>query len=479
MQTRELRGMERVLVDLSDSMGPDVLVARLRGNMDVKRLEQAIAVVVARHPLLRASIVDGTMVGQPFDASKAKLHVVTNRHWQQVAEEQVGIPFDVSSGSLTRTTWIPDEEGGRLLFAAHHAVVDGHSLMRLLDELLQAYRADKPAYVVRHKLLPSAFEYLWLPLWMHWLAPLVRFVGLLAMRLTRHAPWTAALRPVPTPGTIATFAMGTCDGWHRLRSACRQNDVTVGGAFMAASWFAAAKLLAARGVNPLSDGYASIETPVSLRGRTTTPIPADAIGYFVSGVRPTVGVGPSTDFWRLARDLRTSQSVQLAWGVPAWVQLLADGMPDFRDQVAHAGVDLSATAGLASLVTVSNVGAYPHTPRVGDLELTEVYALDGISEGGTGLVTWLRMVGGRLCFNAIGSTALVDRNELEWVQGEIVRLLEYPDEIRGRRATETDSKHRFSVLESRATEPGGPGVNHEIGSLGEYFSGASDTRLAA
>ncbi|MBT3221762.1 MAG: electron transfer flavoprotein subunit alpha/FixB family protein [Proteobacteria bacterium] len=34
--------------------------------------------------------------------------------------------------------------------------------------------------------------------------------------------------------------------------------------------------------------------------------------------------------------------------------------------------------------------------------------------------------------------------------------------IRGRRATEADSKRRFPVLESRATEPGGPGVTREI-----------------
>jgi hypothetical protein len=34
--------------------------------------------------------------------------------------------------------------------------------------------------------------------------------------------------------------------------------------------------------------------------------------------------------------------------------------------------------------------------------------------------------------------------------------------IRGRRVTEDDSKHRFPVLESRPTEPGGPGVNREI-----------------
>ncbi|MBT3219355.1 MAG: phosphotransferase, partial [Proteobacteria bacterium] len=34
--------------------------------------------------------------------------------------------------------------------------------------------------------------------------------------------------------------------------------------------------------------------------------------------------------------------------------------------------------------------------------------------------------------------------------------------FRGRRATEADSKHRFPVLESRPTEPGGPGVNNEF-----------------
>jgi hypothetical protein len=38
-----------------------------------------------------------------------------------------------------------------------------------------------------------------------------------------------------------------------------------------------------------------------------------------------------------------------------------------------------------------------------------------------------------------------------------------PRTIRGRRATEADSKHRFPVLESRPTKPGGPGVNQDLG----------------
>jgi NADPH-dependent 2,4-dienoyl-CoA reductase/sulfur reductase-like enzyme len=43
-----------------------------------------------------------------------------------------------------------------------------------------------------------------------------------------------------------------------------------------------------------------------------------------------------------------------------------------------------------------------------------------------------------------------------------VRQKEVGQQIRGRRATEANSKRRFPVLESRPTEPVGPGVNREI-----------------
>ncbi|MBT3221346.1 MAG: hypothetical protein HN348_19865 [Proteobacteria bacterium] len=59
---------------------------------------------------------------------------------------------------------------------------------------------------------------------------------------------------------------------------------------------------------------------------------------------------------------------------------------------------------------------------------------------------------------------------LPYLAEEVVAAGWYADEkmlldnpIRGRRATEADSKHRFPVLESRPTEPGGPGVNRELG----------------
>ncbi|MBT3221376.1 MAG: hypothetical protein HN348_20015, partial [Proteobacteria bacterium] len=48
--------------------------------------------------------------------------------------------------------------------------------------------------------------------------------------------------------------------------------------------------------------------------------------------------------------------------------------------------------------------------------------------------------------------------------------------IRGRRATEADSKHRFPELESRPTEPGGPGVDRVIGAnLSKVFVADGDS----
>jgi hypothetical protein len=57
-------------------------------------------------------------------------------------------------------------------------------------------------------------------------------------------------------------------------------------------------------------------------------------------------------------------------------------------------------------------------------------------------------------------------------------------EFRGRRVTEADSKHRFPVLESRPTEPGGPGVNGGMGdavcvSLKAVWANISRVRVPA
>ncbi|MBT3223108.1 MAG: DUF302 domain-containing protein [Proteobacteria bacterium] len=57
-----------------------------------------------------------------------------------------------------------------------------------------------------------------------------------------------------------------------------------------------------------------------------------------------------------------------------------------------------------------------------------------------------------------------DVEPLAWEVGDKLRRVLAAIQFRGRRVTEADSKRRFPVLESRPTEPGGPGVNCELDS---------------
>lgn len=421
MRRRALRGMERVLVDLGPSMGPDVLVASLRGPIQPDRLQSAVDAVLARHPLLRARLVDGCWVGGDFEPGAVAL-TIEERPWREAVEAQLHQPVDPCRGPLVRVRWVPHDGGGHLLFAAHHAVVDGHALMQVLHELLSAHEAHT-APIVRHALPASALEHARAPRWWRWIAPWLRRAGLIALRRVPGAAWARAVRSDPRPRTLATFAAGTPLGWRALRRRCTEQGVSVGGAFLAASWFAACRLLVRSGVDPLV-GPAGLETAVSLRGRTPDPIPADAVGYFVSGVRPSARVGADTSLWALAGALKRSLDRQVSLQVPALMQLVADGAGAYRQALRRGGVDLRDTAGLASLINVSNVGPYPHPTTVGRLKIDGVFGLNGICEGGAGLVTWLRKVDDRLLYNAVGSSAVIDRPGLQRLQGEVIELLE-------------------------------------------------------
>ncbi|MFH9819086.1 amino acid adenylation domain-containing protein [Streptomyces sp. NPDC017230] len=50
--------------------------------------------------------------------------------------------FDLAHGPLTRVHWLPDADGGTLLFTIHHAVCDGWSYAVLLRDLVDSLRAD-------------------------------------------------------------------------------------------------------------------------------------------------------------------------------------------------------------------------------------------------------------------------------------------------------------------------------------------------
>ncbi|MGK3964938.1 amino acid adenylation domain-containing protein [Sorangium sp. So ce118] len=127
---------------------------RLRGALDPRALSRAIAAVVRRHEVLRATLhaVDGRPV-QRFGAAPdawplplvdlAELPAPAREaSLQRRASEEASRPFDLEEGPLLRASLFrlaPDEHA--LLITLHHIASDGWSLGVLARELTAAYEA--------------------------------------------------------------------------------------------------------------------------------------------------------------------------------------------------------------------------------------------------------------------------------------------------------------------------------------------------
>lgn len=114
---------------------------RVRGEIDLHKLEQAFRRIIGRHEILRTVFREEN--GQPvqvvlpandfpFKIKKAittDLHAFLQNEWQQ--------PFDLENGPLLRVSLITSGEGEILSFNMHHIISDGWSIGVLYKELKQ------------------------------------------------------------------------------------------------------------------------------------------------------------------------------------------------------------------------------------------------------------------------------------------------------------------------------------------------------
>jgi NRPS condensation-like uncharacterized protein len=125
-----------------------LMTARLRGRLSEENLRHALDKVQARHPSLRANVLEEqehpSFIFRP-DPAKIPLRIVNRRsdedwHAETIAEWKY--PFCLERDPPVRLTWIRSDEVSELLLAGHHCVCDGASLVTIFRELLKA--ADQP-----------------------------------------------------------------------------------------------------------------------------------------------------------------------------------------------------------------------------------------------------------------------------------------------------------------------------------------------
>ncbi len=129
------------------------LALRLVGTLNQVALEQSLQEIIRRHEALRTNFI--TVDGQPIQVIQTQTnwsllivelqHLTTSEQEttiQQLAQQQVIQPFDLTNAALIRATLLVLNETEQvLLVCMHHIVSDGWSIAVFVEELTALYNA--------------------------------------------------------------------------------------------------------------------------------------------------------------------------------------------------------------------------------------------------------------------------------------------------------------------------------------------------
>ena len=140
----------------------------LDGPLDPGALQRAMDAMVARHAVLRTSIVafDGVPEQVVADTGAVPIERIElpaglddgerTRQAESIAADLARQPFDLAAGPLIRATLIAAGPGRHLfVLVMHHIISDGMTMEILIPELSAAYRAETTG-------VPASLPPLWM-----------------------------------------------------------------------------------------------------------------------------------------------------------------------------------------------------------------------------------------------------------------------------------------------------------------------------
>ncbi len=127
-------------------------VVDVDGPVDVELLRSSAQAMLIRHPNLRAAFWDRD-VPKPVQIVPAEAElpwterIATPTEFEAIARSERRRPFNLSRGPALRVVLltVPGETRRRMIFTAHHILVDGWALAVFFTEMLAVYRAGGSA----------------------------------------------------------------------------------------------------------------------------------------------------------------------------------------------------------------------------------------------------------------------------------------------------------------------------------------------
>jgi hypothetical protein len=338
-------------------------VLRLRGSLDLPRLQDATQRLGELYPLLRASIVADPYLRFSLEHAPASIPFQVARmqgdeHWRRLLEKELHRSYQAAEG-LSYVHVLKSDSGCDILLSLNHALADGLSSSYLCRALLLLYKGESlppaPPSLPMEQRFPPALRGLtgW------WKA--FRFI----FKLGKLGP---ALQIGAKTWTQNTLSCGfVFHHAQELNALARTHDCNLFAVFSALALQTMHELYGDGTVQNLS-----LNTPVSLRaGVGAGP---DEVGLFIAGHMALYSLQPHGDLWALARQCQTTLKAGVEKGYPYLLARLARGA-----RKPKPPQDSSYAAQHRPTVSISNLGKVADFPALENAQVYEHHALSAQS----------------------------------------------------------------------------------------------------
>jgi NRPS condensation-like uncharacterized protein len=431
---RELGKMETALV-ITDDFAPLTVAAvlRLSGAPEPERLRAALDELQRRHPLLQARLVrqrrsvsfDGP-TGVPEISMTVRSRTSTDQ-WQEMASAALNRRVDTASGPMLECTYLHDADTGKgdILFAYHHAIMDGTSASALFDELLAMCSVSNAAgdittastSAAATRTVPSGYPPSvddLLPASVRGRERMRRLASYMKVQAADEISYQRSIRgrqPAVASAdrcVVATRSLDV-DETNRMISLARRKRLTtnsiVGAALLRATY------------EHLHDGETVPMRAIAfadLRNDLTPQPSADVLGCYIAMLRHTVTVGPDQDLWSLAQTLQD----EIRASVTGHEHLLAAGMAKSLMKMI-LGVKRMRMADTA----VSYAGPVALCERYGDITVDDVHGFVATNRLAPFSSALVQIVGGRLTWDFVFLEADLDEHQREKLADTVLNKL--------------------------------------------------------
>jgi len=120
-----------------------VMVARIKGDVDVAQLESVLDRLRERHALLAVRVAideDDTAWYMSEGVPEFEVRTIpreTDDQWIETAINECRTSFDIAAGPLVRFALVKSPQRSELVICGHHAICDGKSMTYLIRDILQ------------------------------------------------------------------------------------------------------------------------------------------------------------------------------------------------------------------------------------------------------------------------------------------------------------------------------------------------------